>query len=63
MGLPALGTTVNIVKVTKKGRKMIATHPNKTEGKLEGYLDNLKTRYTIGDCKRGVIEVTPLEEI
>lgn len=61
MALPQLGTTVNIVKVTGKGRKLMATHPNKRAGKLEGYLERLKERYEVGDCKRGVIEITAKE--
>lgn len=62
MALPPVGTTVSIMKTMKKGRTLIATHPNKTPGKLEGYLDNLKSRYTIGECKRNIIEVVPIEE-
>jgi hypothetical protein len=62
MAFPPLGTTVSIIKVTKSGRKLMATHPNKTSGKLEGYLNTLRKRYTVGECKRHVVEIVPIEE-
>jgi len=62
MRLPQLGTSVNIMKVTRKGRKLMATHPNKVSGKLERYLDTLRAKYDVGECKRNVIEITPKED-
>jgi len=63
MALPQLGTSVNIVKVTSKGRKIMSVHPNKVSGKLEGYLDTLRSKFEIGECKRNNIEIIPKEII
>lgn len=62
MALPQLGTSVSIVRVSTKGRKLMATHPNKTVGKLAGYLETLSKKYDVGDCRRNIIEITPIED-